>query len=130
MPLTAGTRLGKYEILGPLGSGGMGEVYRARDVRLGREVAVKVLVDRLAQNPDWLGRFEREARLLASLNHGNIATVHGLDEADGIRYLVMELVEGQTLAQRLAGGALPLEEALDVCRQVAEALEAAHERGI
>jgi hypothetical protein len=108
----------------------MGQVYRARDARLGREVAIKVLHDDHAQDPDWLLRFEREARLLAALSHGNIATVHGLDEVGGVRYLVMELVPGQTLAQRLAEGPLPLDEALAICKQIAEALEAAHERGI
>src|SRR5271166_6481681 len=130
MALTQGTRLAHYEILGPLGAGGMGEVYRARDTKLGREVALKVLRDEFAADFDWLSRFEREARLLAALNHGNIATVHGLDEADGTRYLVMELVPGQTLAERLNDGPLPLDEALGLCRQIAEALEAAHERGI
>lgn len=130
MTLTPGTRLGPYEVLGPLGGGGMGEVYRARDARLGREVAVKVLREDYAADPEWRARFEREARLLASLNHGNIATVHGLDESEGTRYLVMELVPGQTLADRLAEGPLPLEEALGVCRQVAEALEVAHDRGV
>jgi eukaryotic-like serine/threonine-protein kinase len=130
MTLTQGTWLGHYEILGPLGAGGMGQVYRARDARLGREVAVKVLRDDYAKNPDWLSRFEREARLLATLSHANIATVHGLDEAEGVRYLVMELVPGQTLAERLAAGPLPLDEALDVCTQIASALEAAHDRGI
>ncbi len=130
MALTQGTRLGNYEVLGPLDAGGMGQVYRARDARLGREVAIKVLRDDYAQDPDWLVRFEREARLLAALNHANIATVHGLDEADGNRYLIMELVPGQTLARRLAAGPLPVGEALGVCRQIAEALEAAHDRGI
>jgi hypothetical protein len=130
MALTQGTRLGHYEILGPIDAGGMGQVYRARDARLGREVAIKVLHDDYAQDPDWLGRFEREARLLAALNHANIATVHGLDEVGGNRYLIMELVPGQTLARRLAAGPLPVDEALDFCRQIAEALEAAHDRGI
>jgi hypothetical protein len=108
----------------------MGEVYRARDATLGREVAIKVLKDHHAQDPEWLGRFEREARLLAALNHGNIATIHGLDEAGSTRYLVMEFVPGRTLADRIRSGPLPLEEALDVGRQIADALEAAHERGI
>jgi eukaryotic-like serine/threonine-protein kinase len=130
MALTEGSWLGHYEILGPLGVGGMGQVYRARDARLDREVAIKVLRDDYVRDPDWLARFEREARLLAALNHANIATVHGLDEADGVRYLVMELVPGTTLAQRLAHGPLPLDEALGVCRQIAEALEAAHDKGI
>jgi hypothetical protein len=130
MALTQGTRLGQYEVLGPLNAGGMGQVYRARDARLGREVAIKVLRDDYAQDPEWLARFEREAHLLANLNHAAIATVHGLDEADGTRYLVMELVPGQTLAAGLLRGPLPLDEALAICRQIAEALEAAHERGI
>jgi hypothetical protein len=130
MELTSGTRLGPYEILGPLGAGGMGRVYRARDVKLDRPVAIKILRDDCAHDPNWLARFEREARLLAALSHGNIATVHGLDEMDGSRYLVMELVKGQTLAQRLTRGSLPVEEALAVCKQVAEALEAAHDKGI
>jgi hypothetical protein len=130
MALTQGTRLGQYEVLAPLEAGGMGQVYRARDARLGREVAIKVLRDDYANDPDWLGRFEREARLLATLNHANIAIVHGLDEANGNRYLVMELVPGQTLARHIAAGPLPVDEALAICRQIAEALEAAHERGI
>jgi hypothetical protein len=130
MNLTQGTRLGHYEILGPLGAGGMGRVFRARDVNLDRPVAIKILRDDCAQDPQWLARFEREARLLATLNHPNLATVHGLNEADGSRYLVMELVPGQTLAQRLARGPLPAGEALAVCSQIAAALEAAHDRGI
>ncbi len=130
MQLASGTRLGPYEILGPLGTGGMGRVFRARDVKLDRPVAIKVLRDDYAQDPDWLARFEREARLLATLNHPGIATVHGLDEVDGLRYLVMELVPGQTLAQRLARGPLPADEALAVGKQIAEGLEAAHDKGI
>src|SRR5262245_33344124 len=109
MNLTQGTRLGPYEILEPLGAGGMGRVFRARDVKLNRPVAIKVLREDWAGDPDWLARFESEARLLATLNHPNIATVHGLDETDGTRYLVMELVPGQTLAQRLARGPLPVD---------------------
>ena len=130
MTLTPGTRLARYEILGPLDAGGMGQVYRARDVRLDREVAIKVLHDEHAGDPAWLSRFEREARLLAALDHDNIATVHGLDEADGTHYLVMELVPGQTLARKLAAGPLPLGEVLETGRQIAEALEVAHEAGI
>jgi len=130
MELTPGTRLGPYEILGPLGAGGMGAVFSARDVKLDRRVAIKVLREAAADDPDWLARFDREARLLASLNHPNIATVHGLDEVDGLRYIAMEQVPGQTLAQRLTGGALPLDEALRVGRQIAEALAAAHDRDI
>src|SRR5262245_63835494 len=114
MQLTPGTRLGPYEVLGPLGAGGMGRVFRARDVNLDRPVAVKVLREDCVRDPEWLARFDREARLLATLSHPNIATVHGLDEVDGLRYLVMELVPGETLARRLAGGPLPTAEALAV----------------
>src|SRR5713101_1037988 len=126
MALSAGTRLGPYEILSPLGAGGMGEVYRARDTKLDRDVAIKVLPSALAQHPDRLARFEREAKVLAALNHPNIAIIHGLED----RAIVMELVEGPTLADRLTAGPLPLEETLTIARQVAEALEAAHERGV
>src|ERR1700737_2373926 len=125
MPLSAGTRLGPYEILAPLGAGGMGEVYRARDTKLDREVAIKVLPAALAQDPERLARFEREAKVLASLNHPNIAQIYGIEESNGVRALVMELVPGQTLK-----GPLPLETALNYAKQIAEALEAAHEKGI
>jgi Tol biopolymer transport system component/tRNA A-37 threonylcarbamoyl transferase component Bud32 len=128
--LAAGTRLGPYEILAALGAGGMGEVYRARDTKLQREVAVKVLSDALARDPEYLARFEREARALASLEHPNIAAIHGLEESEGVRFLVLELVAGETLAEKLAAGPLPVEEALEISRQIAEALEAAHEKGI
>jgi predicted Ser/Thr protein kinase len=121
MALTAGTRLGPYEIIAPIGAGGMGEVYRARDTKLGRDVAIKVLPALLAQDPERLARFEREAKVLASLNHPNIAQIYGIED----RALIMELVEGQTLQ-----GPLPLETALDYARQIADALEAAHEKGI
>src|SRR5262245_49341196 len=130
MALQAGTRLGGYDILSPIGAGGMGEVYRARDTKLGREVAIKVLLDDLARDPEHLARFEREAQLLASVNHPGIATLHGLEEADGRVFLVMELVPGETLAKRLSAGALPMAEALDVAMRVAAALETAHEKGI
>jgi len=130
MPLTAGSRLGPYEILAPLGAGGMGEVYRARDLRLGRDVAIKALPDEFARDAERLARFEREARLLASLNHPNVAGIHGVEEVGEHRYLVLEFVEGETLAARIARGALPVDEALDVCRQVAAGVEAAHEAGI
>jgi eukaryotic-like serine/threonine-protein kinase len=130
MPLAAGARLGAYEIAAPIGAGGMGEVYRARDTNLDREVAIKVLPDAFAHDAERLARFEREARTLASLNHPNIAIIHGLERADGIRALVMELVEGPTLADRIAQGPIPVEEALPIARQIAEALEAAHEQGI
>ncbi|MBI4481357.1 MAG: serine/threonine-protein kinase [Acidobacteria bacterium] len=125
-----GRSLGPYKILAPLGVGGMGEVYRASDTKLGRDVAVKVLPKAFAQDPERLARFEREAHLLASLNHPNIAVIHGLEESDGVRYLVLELVPGETLAERLAAGPLPVQEPLRICVQIAEALEAAHEKGI
>ena len=130
MPLTPGTKLGPYEIAAPLGAGGMGEVYRARDSRLGRDVAIKALPADFAQDPERLSRFEREARLLASLSHPNIAGIHGLEEVSGHRYLVLELVEGETLAERLARGPLPLDEAIEACRQIAAGVEAAHESGV
>ena len=130
MTLAPGTRIGPYEITGPLGSGGMGEVHRARDSRLGRDVAIKALPDALAHDAERVARFEREARLLASLNHPNIGGIHGLEEAEGRRYLVLEFVEGETLAQRLRRGALPIREATSVCRSIAAALEAAHESGV
>src|SRR5208283_5263402 len=120
MPLTAGTRLGPYEVLAPIGAGGMGEVYRARDTKLDREVAIKVLPAALAQDPERLARFEREAKVLAALNHPNIAQIYGVEE----RALVMELVPGEPLK-----GPLPLETALSYARQIAEALEAAHDKG-
>jgi Tol biopolymer transport system component/tRNA A-37 threonylcarbamoyl transferase component Bud32 len=130
MALSPGTRLGPYEVVAPLGAGGMGEVYRARDGRLDRDVAIKALPDAFADDPERLARFEREAKLLASLSHPNIAGIHGLEVAEGHRYLVLELVEGETLAARLARGPLPLDEAMDVCRQVAAAVEAAHDAGV
>jgi Tol biopolymer transport system component len=130
MPLASGTRLGPYEILSPLGAGGMGEVYRATDVNLGRQVAIKVLPDAFSQDPERVARLEREAKSLAALNHPNIATIHGFEKADGIRALVMELVEGTTLADRLAPGPIPVNEALPIAKQIAEALEAAHDQGI
>jgi eukaryotic-like serine/threonine-protein kinase len=123
-------KLGQYEVRSRLGSGGMGEVWRARDPRLHRDVAIKVLPDALAREPDHLARFEREARSLAALNHPNIGAIYGLEEADGRRFLVLELVEGETLARRLEGGAVPVGDALRTCRQIAEALEAAHAKGI
>jgi Tol biopolymer transport system component len=130
LALSPGHMLGRYEIVSLLGAGGMGEVYRARDSRLGRDVAIKVLPDAFVQDPDRLTRFEREARLLASLNHPNIASIHGFEEADGTRFLIMELVPGETLAERLQGGPLPAKDALSLARQIAEALEEAHEKGI
>jgi Tol biopolymer transport system component len=130
MPLVAGSRLGAYELLAPLGAGGMGEVWRARDTRLGREVALKFLTQAVASDPDRLERFKREAQLLAQLNHPNIAAIYGLEEADGLPFLVLELVEGEDLAARLKRGPLPVDEALAAARQVADALEEAHEHGI
>jgi len=130
MSLSSGARLGPYDILAPLGAGGMGEVYRARDSRLKREVAVKLLSDELSRDAEHLARFQREAELLAALNHPGIAAIYGLEESAGGRFLVLELVEGETLAERLAAGPLPVTEALEIGRQIAEALEAAHARGI
>ena len=126
----ASGRLGSYEILEPIGAGAMGEVYRARDRKLGREVAIKVLPERFASDPDRLARFEREAQLLAALNHPAIATLYGFEEAESSRFLVLELVDGDTLERLLAGGALPLDRALDIARQIAGGLEAAHAAGI
>ena len=128
--LVPGRRLGVFKVQGLLGVGGMGEVYRARDTRLGREVAIKILPRAFKDDPDRLARFEREARVLASLNHPHIGAIYGLEEADDVTALVMELVEGEDLAQRIGRGALPIAEALPIARQIAEALEAAHEQGI
>jgi Tol biopolymer transport system component/tRNA A-37 threonylcarbamoyl transferase component Bud32 len=128
--MDAGTRIGPYEVVGSLGAGGMGEVYRATDTNLKRQVAIKVLPQALALDEDRLTRFRREAEVLAALNHPNIAAIYGLEQADGLSALIMELVEGPTLAERIAGGALPLDEAVFIARQIASALEAAHERGI
>ena len=125
-----GTILSHYRITEKLGAGGMGEVYRAEDSRLGRQVAIKVLPEMFSSDPERMARFEREARLLASLTHPNIAAIHGLEEADGKRFIIMELVEGETLAQRLDRGPIALPESLDIARQIAEALETAHEKGI
>jgi serine/threonine protein kinase len=150
MALTNGSRFGPYEILAAIGSGGMGEVYRAHDTKLNRDVAIKVLPEAFAHDADRLARFQREAKTLASLNHPNIAQIHGFEESNGISALVMELVEGPTLADRIAGAgrsedrplqekmrsagasapAIPLDEALPIAKQIAEALEAAHELGI
>jgi serine/threonine protein kinase len=128
--MAAGVELGPYRILGPLDAGGMGEVYRALDQRLHREVAVKVLPAALYDDPERVARLEREARLLAVLNHPHIATIHGLEIAGGLHAIVMELIDGPTLADRLSGGPLPLDVALDIAHQIAEALEAAHDKGI
>ena len=130
MDLSGGTRLGSYEIQAPLGAGGMGEVYRARDTKLRRDVAIKILPEIFTSDKERLARFEREARILAALNHPHIEVIYGVEDAGGIRALVLELVEGETLRERLRRGCLPLPEALVIGRQIADALEAAHERGI
>ena len=130
MPLGPGARLGPYEILAAIGAGGMGEVYRATDTTLGRQVAIKVLPEAFAQDAERLARFEREAKTLAALNHPHIAQIYGLEKSSGIQALVMELVEGEDLSQRIARGSVPLDEALPIAKQIAEALEAAHEQGI
>src|SRR5262245_54824374 len=130
MTFTQGTRLGSYEILGSLGSGGMGEVYRARDTKLKRDVAIKVLPETLSHDAERLARFQREAEVLASLNHPHIAAVYDLADVENSRVLIMELVEGESLAQRIARGPIPLKESLDIAKAVAEALEAAHEKAI
>jgi serine/threonine protein kinase len=130
MTLAAGSRLGPYEILSLLGSGGMGEVYRARDTKLGRDVALKILPETFTHDPERVARFRREAQVLAALNHPHIGAIYGLDDANGQQFLVLELIDGETLADRLNRGALPLDEALAIATQIGEALEAAHERGI
>ena len=130
MTLLSGTRIGNYEVVTPQGAGGMGEVYRARDTRLDRTVAIKSLPRVFATDPERLARFEREAKLLASLNHPNIAAIYGLEDVEGSPYLVLEFVEGETLAQRLSRGALSARETLEVGGQIASAIEAAHARGI
>jgi serine/threonine-protein kinase len=130
MSLAPGTRIGPYEVISIVGEGGMGQVFRARDTKLKREVALKVLPDSVANDSDRLARFTREAQTLASLNHPNIAHVHGLEESGGVSALVMELVEGEDLSQRLARGAIPVDEAVPIARQIAEALEAAHDSGV
>jgi Tol biopolymer transport system component len=130
MPLSVGTHLGPYEIIAAIGSGGMGEVYRARDAKLGRDVAVKVLPSQFAADTDRMARFQREAQVLAALNHPHIASIYGLEDAGEIRALIMELVDGPTLDYRIAQGPVPLEEALTIARQIAEALETAHDKGI
>jgi Tol biopolymer transport system component len=130
MPLAAGQTLSFYEILGPLGAGAMGEVYRAKDTRLEREVAIKVLPEHFAEDEERLRRFEREAKTLASLNHPNVAGIHGIDQVEGTCFIAMELVPGEDLSERLKRGPLPIKEAIDVCQQIAEGLEAAHEAGV
>src|SRR5712692_4461070 len=130
MSLLPGVRLGVFEILGPLGAGGRGEVYSARDTRLGREVAIKVLPETFARDPSRVARFEREARMLASINHPSIAGIYGAEEAGDVRYLVMELVPGVTLDATLGRGPIPLAESLQISRQIVDGLEAAHEKGV
>ena len=131
MTIASGTRLGSYEVLSQIGAGGMGEVYQAHDTKLGRDVAIKVLPEAFAHDAERLSRFQREAKMLAALNHPNIATIHGLEQSGGTSYLVMELVSGETLAERVKReGAVPVEESLAIAKQIAEALEAAHEKGI
>ena len=126
----AGRQLGPYTIVAPLGAGGMGEVYRARDTKLGRDVAIKILPSHFTNDPERRARFAREARTLATLNHPHIGAIYGLEESDGLSALVLELVEGQTLAERLERGPLPIADALPIARQIADALDAAHEKGI
>src|SRR5215470_15005408 len=137
--LSPGTKLGPYEIVAPLGAGGMGEVYRARDTKLNRDVALKVVPEAFAKDAERMARFQREAQVLASLNHPNIAAIYGLEESGGVRALVMELVEGPTLAERIRGSAdvgavreppLQLDESLHIAKQIAEGLEYAHEKGV
>ena len=137
MTLTPGTRLGVYEITAPIGAGGMGEVYRARDTKLKRDVAIKTLPEGFARDPERVARFKREAQLLAALNHPHIAAIYGLEEANpstgsgqAVQFLVLELVEGPTLAERIADGPIPVSSALPIARQIADALQAAHEKGI
>ena len=128
--LPVGHSLGPYRIVDLLGRGGMGEVYRAHDTTLGRDVAIKILPSVFTTDADRRARFDREARVLAALNHPHIGAIYGVQETDGVRALVLELVEGDTLADRIATGALPVQEALSIARQIAEALEAAHEKGV
>src|SRR3984885_5285362 len=130
MALSSGSKLGSYEIVSPLGAGGMGEVYRARDTRLGREVALKVLPTAFASDPERMARFQGEAQVLVALSHPRIGAIYGFEDSNGVRALVMELIEGPTLADRIARGPIPIDEALPIAREIAEALEAAHDRGI
>src|SRR5437870_11665319 len=130
MTIATGTRLGPYEILAPLGAGGMGEVYRARDTRLDRTVAIKVLPDHLSSNPEVRQRFDREARAVSNLSHPHICTLHDVGHQDGIDYLVMEFIEGESLADRVAKGPLPTDQALRYAIQIADALDKAHRAGI
>ena len=130
MMLSPGARLDPYEILAPIGAGGMGEVYRARDPRIGREVAIKVLPPAFSRDPDRLRRFEQEVRAVGALNHPNILTIYDVGSHDGSPYIVSELLEGETLRQRITGGALPQRKAVDYALQTAHGLAAAHQKGI
>src|ERR671935_1382528 len=130
MPLIPGARLGPYEIVAPLGAGGMGEVYRARDTKLNRDVALKILPATCASDPDRLARFHREGQVLASLNHPHIGAIYGFEDSGERHALVLEFVDGPTLADRIAQGPIPIDEALPIAKQIAEALEGAHEQGI
>ena len=130
MPLDVGDRLGHYDVTALIGEGGMGQVYRATDTQLGRDVALKILPDAFASDPDRLARFQREAQVLASLNHPGIAAIYGIEKSDDTQALVLELVEGPTLADRIAHGPIPIDEALPLAKQIAEALAAAHEAGV
>src|SRR5499425_716104 len=127
MAIAIGQQLGSYEVTALLGKGGMGEVYRARDTKLKREVAIKFLPEEFLRDGDRTSRFQREAEVLASLNHPNIGAIYDLEEVNGSRFLVLELVEGETLAERIARGTIPIDEALAIAKQIVEALEAAHE---
>jgi serine/threonine protein kinase len=130
MSVGVGTNLGSCEVIAALGVGGMGEVYRAKDTKLGREVAIKILPDTFTHDPERLARFRREAQVLAALNHPHIAQIYGLEEANGTQFLVLELVDGESLDKRIARNRIPVDEALGIGKQIAEALEAAHEKGI
>src|SRR5262249_21051793 len=130
MALNIGTQLGSHEITALLGKGGMGEVYQARDLKLKREVAIKILPEVFSRDNERVNRFQREAEVLASLNHPNIAAIYDLQEANGTRFLVLELVQGETLAECIARGPIPIKEALDIAHHICEALEAAHDKGV
>src|SRR2546422_287787 len=130
MAIQIGQQFGSLEVTALIGKGGMGEVYRARDTRLKRDVAIKILPDLFGRDPERVARFQREAEVLASLNHANIAAIYDVQEANGSRLLVLELVEGETLADRIARGPVPVDEALAIASQIADGLEAAHEKGI
>src|SRR5262245_17041122 len=130
MAITIGAQLGSHQITALLGRGGMGEVYRGRDTKLKREVAIKILPEEFSRDPERVARFQREAEILASISHPNIAAIYDLEEANGIRLLVLELVDGETLAGRIARGPIPIDEALRIAAQMADAMEAAHQKGI